>query len=178
MAEAITIARPYAEAVFKLARETGAFERWSQTLALLETVVRDKEVARYSSDPNVSAAQVEALLLGICGAQLDGAGRNFVQTLVHNDRLAVLPEIRSLYEQLRLEQEGVLEVEIQSAFALDDAQAGQIVATLEARHNRKVRARVSVDPALVGGVRILVGDRVLDATVRGKLDAMAAALIR
>jgi F-type H+-transporting ATPase subunit delta len=178
MAEATTVARPYAEAVFKLARESGAFAHWSEVLALLEAVMQNEEVAQRASDPNLSAAQVEALLLGICGDRLGGDGRNFVQTLVHNNRLTLLPEIRVLYEQLRLAQEGVLEVQIQSAFALDDAQLAQIVAKLEAKHQTKIRAEVSVDPDLIGGVRIMVGDNVFDGTVRGRLDAMAAALIR
>ena len=101
-----------------------------------------------------------------------------MQVLVHNDRLAVVPEIRTMFEQLRLEQEGVLEAEIYSAFAIDDAQVAQLVNKLESKYKRKVRAQVSVDSAMIGGVKIVVGDKVVDATVRGKLDSMSTALIR
>ena len=178
MAETVTIARPYAEAAFKLAHEVNRLEPWSQMLELLELVVGDAEVARCVGDPNVSAQQMESLILGVCGERLDGAGRNFVQVLVHNDRLALMPEIRAMFEALRLAQEGVVEAEIYSAFAIDDAQVAQLVNKLESKYQRKVSAQVIVDPALIGGIKIVVGDKVVDATVRGKLDAMSAALIR
>ncbi|MDB5811071.1 MAG: synthase subunit delta [Betaproteobacteria bacterium] len=178
MAEIITIARPYAEAVFRLAREKSAFDQWSQMLKLLDMVVTDERVARSITDPNVTAQQVEGLVLGVCGEQLDGAGRNFVQVLVQNDRLMVVPEIRALFEQLKLEHEGVLETEIHSAFAIEPAQVEQMVRKIEAKYQRKVRAEVRIDPQLIGGVKIVVGDKVFDATVRGKLDAMSAALTR
>jgi len=126
----------------------------------------------------LSAAQIEALLLGICGDRLEGDGRNFLQTLIHNDRLALLPEIRRLYEHLRLEQEGVLEVQIASAYPLDDAELARIVGKLEAKHAKRIQAHVTVDADLIGGMRITVGDNVFDATVRARLDDMAAALIR
>ena len=178
MAETITIARPYAEAAFKLARENDSLGPWSRMLELLDAVVRDEHITRRIGNPNVTGGQLESLLLGICGERLDGAGRNFVQLLVQNNRLPVVPEIRALYEQLKLEHEGILEAQIQSAFEIDDAQVAQLVAKLENRYQRKVRARVSVDPRLIGGVKIVVGDKVFDATVRGRLEAMSAALIR
>ena len=178
MAETITIARPYAEAAFRLAREKATFEQWSGMLRLLDMVVRDERVALSIGDPNVTGQQLEGLILGICGEQLDGAGRNFVQVLVHNDRLTVVPAIYALFEQLKLEHEGVLETEIYSAFAIDSAQVEQLVRKIESKYQRKVRAHVSVDSQLIGGVKIVVGDKVFDATVRGKLDAMSAALTR
>ena len=178
MAETITIARPYAEAAFRLAREQAAFEQWSGMLRLLDVVVQDERVANCIGDPKISGQQLESLILGICGEQLDGAGRNFVQLLVHNDRLTAVPAIRGLFDQLRLEHEGVLEAEIHSAFAIDGAQVDAIVKKLESKYKRKVHAEVTVDPQLIGGVKIVVGDKVFDATVRGKLDAMSAALTR
>ena len=177
MAETVTIARPYAEAAFRLAREQGALERWSQMLHFLEIVVQHEGIARGIRDPNVTGQQLESLVLGVCGEQVDGAGRNFVQVLVVNDRLGVVPEIRALFEDLKREQEGVLEAQITSAFALDDEQQCALVRRLETKYQRKISAQVSVDPQLIGGVKIVVGDKVLDATVRGKLDAMAVALI-
>ena len=108
MAESVTIARPYAEAAFKLAREKNQLEAWSQMLRLLDLVVQDAAVAGSISDPNVNSEKLQGLILGVCGEQLDGAGRNFVQVLEHNNRLTLLPEIRAMFEALRLEHEGVL----------------------------------------------------------------------
>ena len=176
MAETVTIARPYAEAAFRLAREQGALDRWSQMLHLLAIVVQDERIARAIGDPNLTNRQLEKLVLGVCGAQLEGTGCNFVQVLVANDRLGVVPAIRTLFEDLKREQEGILEAQITSAFALDDEQQSRLVRRLESKYQRKVSAQVSVDPQLIGGVKIVVGDKVLDASVRGKLDAMAVAL--
>ena len=176
MAESVTIARPYAEAAFRLAREQNALDEWSQMLRLLDIVVQDERIAHRIGDPGVSGGQLESLVLGVCGEQLYGAGRNFVQVLVQNDRLGVVPEIRALFEDLKREHEGILEAQITSAFALDDEQKIRLVARLEAKYQRRVSAQVSVDPRLIGGVKIVIGDKVLDATVRGKLDAMAVAL--
>lgn len=176
MTERVTIARPYAEAAFRLAREENTLAQWSRMLALLELLVKDERVERCIGDPSVSSRQLESLVLGVCGEQLDGSGRNFVQVLVNNERLGVMPEIRALFEDLKREQEGILEAQITSAFPLDDEQQRQLVRRLEAKYQRKVSVQVSVDPELIGGVKIVVGDKVLDATVRGKLDAMAVAL--
>jgi F-type H+-transporting ATPase subunit delta len=176
MAEPLTIARPYAEAVFKLARDSNELARWSRTLEVLEILVTDPQMQAAIGDPNLSAQQLESLILGVAGEAVDGVGRNFVQVLITNDRLALMSEIRSLFEELRREHEGILEARIISALPIDDRQRAELVARLEAKHGRKVSAQVEVDPKLIGGVRIAIGDKVIDATVRGKLDAMAAAL--
>lgn len=178
MAENVTIARPYAEAAFKLASETNALAKWSEMLAFLEGVVREPQVQSIIGNPNFSAAKIEGLLLGVCGEKIDGAGRNFVQVLAHNDRLSLLPEIRELFEQRKAQQEGVLEATISSAFPMSDEQVKQLVSRLERKYKHKVVAQVHVDPELIGGVKIAVGDEVLDATVRGKLETMRAALTR
>lgn len=176
MAEPLTVARPYAEAVFKLAREKGDLPAWSNTLAILEAVVSTPQIAARVGDPNISAQQLETLILAVAGEAVDGAGRNLIQVLIANDRLTLLPQIRSLYEELRRSQEGVLEAAIVSAFPMDEHQRAQLVSRLEAKHGQRISARLEVDPQLIGGVRIIIGDKVLDATVRGRLDAMAAAL--
>ncbi len=178
MAENVTIARPYAEAAFKLAREKNTLAKWSAMLAFLEVVVKEPRVQSIIGNPNFSAQRIEGLLLGVCGEKLDGAGRNFVQVLARNDRLLLLPEIRELFEQRKAEQEGVLEAKISSAFPMSDEQVKQLVSRLEGKYKRKVVAQVSVEPELIGGVKIAAGDEVLDATVRGKLEAMRAALAR
>lgn len=176
MAELVTIARPYAEAVFQLAREKSNLAGWSDMLALLAAVAADPQVQACINNPNVSTQQIENLILGIAGAKLDGTGRNFVQVLAQNRRLELLPQIQALYEERRHENEGVLEARIISALPINDEQTKQLVARLETKYQRKISAQVELDPQLIGGVKILVGDKVIDATVRGRLDAMAAAL--
>ena len=178
MAEIATLARPYAEAAFKLAREKSALAAWSDGLELLETIVQEPQLQALISDPNVSPQALESLVLGVAGNRLEGAARNFVQVLIENGRFELMEEIRAQYEALRLEHEGVLEAHIVSALPLADEQVRELVACLEARHQRRVRARINIDPQLIGGVKIIVGDKVIDGTVRGRLEAMAAALAR
>lgn len=176
MAEPVTIARPYAEAAFRLARDGGSLAAWSDMLAMLDAVTSDAQVRAVIDDPNVTPQALESFILGVAGDRLDGSARNFVQVLVHNGRLELLPHIRSLYEALRREHEGVLEVRIVSALPLSDEQVRALVSRLEAKHRCKVSAKVETDGDLIGGVRLLIGDTVIDATVRGRLDAMSAAL--
>ncbi len=181
MAEPVTVARPYAEAVFKLADEGNALAAWSDALANIDGVVADSRVQGCISDPKVSAQQLEGLVLGVVGdkftAQVERAARNFVQVLVQNHRLDLMPLIRAHFEALKREKEGVLEAKIISALNMSDEQVKQLVAQLEAKYQRKVTAQVETDASLIGGVKIIVGDKVIDATVRGRLDAMAAALV-
>ena len=176
MAEPVTIARPYAEAAFKLAIESGKLQQWSDMLELVEAVVRDESVASRIGDPNIDEQALQGAILGALGERLDGQGRNLVQVLVANGRLDLVPHVRELFEGLKREHEGVLEARIISAMPIGDDQVRPLLAALEAKYGRKVSAQVEVDPELIGGARIVVGDKVIDATVRGRLDAMAAAL--
>lgn len=175
MAEPVTIARPYAEAVYKLAREQDALAQWSDTLANLDAVVGDARVQALISDPNVSAQQLEELVLGVIG-KLEGTTRNFIQVLVQNGRLELTPHIRGLFENLKREHEGVLEASVISALPVSDDQLRTLVGALEKKFGHKITAKVEIDPQLIGGVKIVVGDKVIDATVRGRLDAMATTL--
>lgn len=177
MAEPVTIARPYAEAVFKLARDGKSLPAWSDALANIDSVVADTRVQTCINDPKVSAQQLESLVLGVVGDKLPGDARNFVQVLVQNGRLDVMSLIRAHFENLKREHEGVLEAKIISALPVSDSQVKQLVSALEAKYQRKVTVQVQTDAALIGGVKIVVGDKVIDATVRGKLDAMAASLV-
>jgi F-type H+-transporting ATPase subunit delta len=176
MAEPITVARPYAEAVFKLAAQANMLPAWSVALANIDGVVADERVQKLISDPNVSAQQLEGLVLGVVGTSVSGEARNFVQVLVNNGRLELMPHIRTHFEALKREKEGVLEAKIVSALPIGNDQVKQLVAQLETKYQRKVTAQVETDASLIGGVKIVIGDKVIDATVRGKLDAMAAAL--
>ena len=175
MAENVTIARPYADAAFELARGAGALGPWSEALDRLAPVAADSGMTACFSDPNLSAEQLYQLVLGVSG-DLTAEQQNFVRVLVENERLQVLPEIRDLFVALKNEHEGVREAQIASAFPLDDAALAALKADLEARFKAAVNITVSIDPELIGGVRIAVGDEVIDASVRGKLANMAAAL--
>ena len=175
MAENITLARPYADAAFQLARATNALGPWQQALDRMAAVAADAQMVECITNPRLLPAQVAQLFLDVVGS-VSAEQQNFVRLLVDNERLQVLPEIRDLYVELKNGQEGVQEANIASAFPLDDATLKNLVAELEARFKCKIQATVSLDPELIGGVRIAVGDQVIDASVRGKLAAMATAL--
>ena len=175
MAENVTLARPYAEAAFQLARASSALGPWQQALDRMAAVAADAQMVECISNPRLLPAQVSQLFLDVVGS-VSAEQQNFVRLLVDNDRLQVLPEIRDLYVELKNGQEGVQEADIASAFPLDDATLKNLVAELEARFKCRIQAAVRIAPELIGGVRIAVGDQVIDASVRGKLAAMATAL--
>ena len=176
MAEPSTIARPYAEAVFRLADAQGKLAEWSAALANLAAVAADERVRAAIGDPNIPAAKVAGLIMAILSGKLSGETENFVRVLAENGRLDVLAEIRSQYEALKNEREGVVEAEITTAFEMDQAQLADLVARLEKKTGRKVRARVIVDKALIGGVTIAIGDQVIDGSARAQLGALENAL--
>jgi len=178
MAELATIARPYAEAVFRLAKQTNALGAWSDALNLIATVYRDPQMQAAVANPKVTPSEIERLMLAICGERIDGVARNLIQLLVHNRRLSLLTEIRALFEQLKLEDEGKLDARISSAFPMEDTQRNQVVNLLSSRFKRKINATVIVDSNLIGGIKVEVGDKIWDASVRGRLQNMAAALTK
>lgn len=175
MAESVTIARPYAEAVFRTAKESGAQGTWSQRLQRLALIAQDGDMAAVMGNPQLSAEQVANLVISLCDDN-DTVLANLVRTLAENRRLALLPEISRLFDLAKSQEEGIKEAVVHSAFPIDDTQVKALVQELEARFGTKLTARVEVDASLIGGVRVTVGDQVLDASVRGKLDAMAVAL--
>jgi F-type H+-transporting ATPase subunit delta len=178
MAELATIARPYAEAVFRLAKQVNALSAWSDALNLIATVYRDPQMQAAVANPKVTPSEIERLMLAICGERIDGVARNLIQLLVHNRRLSLLTEIRALFEQLKLEDEGKLDAKISSAFPMEDTQRNQVVNLLSSRFKRKINATVIVDSNLIGGIKVEVGDKIWDASVRGRLQNMAAALTK
>lgn len=175
MAEELTLARPYAEAAFELARDEKQLDAWEHVLARLALVAQDPAARDAVGNPRIGPDQLAQLFIDVAGG-LNDAQKNFVHTLVGNERLAVLPEIHQLYRRLKQRHEGVKQAHITSAFPLDDQALKRLVAELEPRFKCKLETTVSVDPELIGGVRIAVGDEVIDASVRGKLAAMTTAL--
>ena len=174
MAELSTLARPYAEAVFRLAKEKSALADWSGRLATMAAIVSNEQMQAVIADPSTSTARAAELIGSIASA--DEAGKNLLGVLAANDRLTLLPEIAAQYEVLKAEAEGVLEAIIVSAQAMSDAQKGELMAALKAKFGRDVEATVEVDESLIGGAVITVGDQVIDGSVKGRLQKMAAAL--
>jgi len=175
-AEPSTIARPYAEAVFRLADASGKLAEWSVALAELAAVASDDRVRAAVDDPGLAPARAAGLILSILAGRLSAQAENFVRVLAENGRLELLPGIRAQFEVLRNEREGVLEAEVHTAFEMDAAQLADLVARLERKCGRKVHARVQVDPALIGGARIVMGDKVIDGSARAQLAALENAL--
>lgn len=180
MAELSTVARPYAEALAQVARETGAWDAWSEALNLLAAVCSDAEVEALIRNPAVADARIvelaQSVLAGKTSAAIATDLNNLLHLLAENDRLTLLPAIAAQFEAARAQAAGSLDAHITSAFALDNAQVAAICSRLEARYQRKVVATHAVDAGLIGGVVIQVGDEVMDASVRGKLADMRVAL--
>jgi F-type H+-transporting ATPase subunit delta len=176
MAEPITVARPYAEAVFALARETNSLPVWSEMLRVAAAVAQDERVRSALDNPRLSSGDKDSLFLSICGERLNAEGRNFVRVLVAADRVALLGEIGTLFEVMKDESEGVARANITSAFPVGDDQLAGLKAALERHFGKKIEASVTVDAALIGGARIVVGDTVIDGSVESELAAMASHL--
>lgn len=176
MAEPSTIARPYAEAAFRLADAQGKLAEWSAALANLSVVASDVRVRAAIGNPDVPSAKVAGLFISVLAGKLGGETENFVRVLAENGRLDVLAEIRVQYETLKNEREGVVEAEITTAFEMNQTQLADLVSRLEKKTGRKVKARVSVDQSLIGGVKIVIGDKVIDGSARAQLAALETAL--
>ena len=176
MSEQVTIARPYAEAAFSLAREQNALPRWATMLALASAVASDPTVRGALDNPRLDNAAKESLLLSLCGDALSAEGKSFIRVLIESDRIGVLPDIRRLFDILKDSAEGVARAHIISAFPVDETQLDSLKSALEKRFGKKIEATVSVDPELIGGARVSVGDKVIDASVRGELEAMSSQL--
>jgi F-type H+-transporting ATPase subunit delta len=176
MAEPSTVARPYAEAAFKLADSAGTLAKWSEMLGALALVAQDERVEKAVADPNLADAQVAGLFISILSGKLSGEAENFLRVLAENKRLELLPEIRRQFEARKNEREGVVEAEVHSAFELTASQLAELVQRLEKRTGRKVRTQVRLDRELIGGVRVVLGDKVIDGSARAQLGALEAAL--
>lgn len=176
MAEAITVARPYADAVYKLAVASNKLSEWSKMLQLAAAIAEDEQVKLLIGNPVVSVKQLIEIFLEIGQGKFNAEGGNLVMLLIENKRALVLPQISQLFEQLKAQHDGVLEAKIISAFAMESKQIKKLIDDLEQKFKHKIEAQISVDPELIGGIKVEIGDEILDASVRGKLEAMAIAL--
>jgi F-type H+-transporting ATPase subunit delta len=175
MAELATIARPYAEAVFKAVSGDNAAQLAEQ-VSLLGQVAADADVRQFADNPRATTAQVVDLVQGVTGVVLDPKVANLLQLVVENGRLNALPEIAAQFKALVNAQSGASDAIIESAFAVEGQALAELVAALERRFGRKLHARVDVKPELIGGVRVVVGDEVLDTSVKARLEQMKVAL--
>ncbi len=176
MAEISTIARPYAVAAFKFAKEKKALAKWSDMLALASAVSSDETLSSVIQDPKVDGQTLQDAFLKVCGRRLDANGKNLIKTLVEYKRLAILPAISSAFEELKAEDEGTLDAQIIAAAKPTVAVTKSIVKKLEAKFGKKVSAEVVVDSEIIGGMKIIVGDTVIDASVKGQLQNLAYSL--
>jgi F-type H+-transporting ATPase subunit delta len=172
MAELATIARPYAEALFK----AGGSAAEAEQLNALAAVAGDARLREFAGNPKVEAMQVYGLMTSVLKAPLSSHVQNFLHAVLDNGRLDALPEIAAQFHALVNAQSGVSDATIHSAFPIDAAQLAEVVATLERRFGRKLNASVVVQPDLIGGIRVVVGDEVLDTSVKARLEQMKVAL--
>jgi F-type H+-transporting ATPase subunit delta len=175
MAELSTIARPYAEALFRVA-EHGDLARWADIIAELAAVADNTEMRSLMADPKLTDDQIYQLFVGVLKSAPGTEAQNFLQTLVKNGRLKVLPEIARQFHLLKNAKENTADAEIASAFPLSDAQTTELVTALEHKFGVKLKPQVTVEPELIGGVRVVIGDQVLDSSVRHRLQQMQSAL--
>jgi F-type H+-transporting ATPase subunit delta len=175
MAELATIARPYAEALFKAARsDLQAADAWLQPLA---QVAENAQLQDFAANPNVSAAQVFDMLSGVAKVTLPEHGKNFLSTVIDNGRVSALPEIAAQFRALKNAQSGSSDAIVQSAFPIEGVALADVSALLEKRFGRKLNAKVELVPELIGGIRVVVGDEVLDTSVQSRLAQMKTALL-
>jgi F-type H+-transporting ATPase subunit delta len=172
MSELSTIARPYAVALFATARPKGAVETWLPLLELLARTVGDPQIAGLAIDPRLTNEQIFELISAVTRSALPPELEVFLKLVLENDRLSTLPQVASQFRQLKNDAEGTADCLIESAFALSDTQVADLIKRLSSKFPRRLKAQVKVAPQLIGGVRVTVGDRVLDSSVRAQLDAM------
>jgi F-type H+-transporting ATPase subunit delta len=175
MAELATIARPYAEALFDVAEGGGAQQTAAQ-LDALAALAADPQLRQFAHSPKVNDAQVFDLMAAVAGTPLSDSVRNLLRTVLANGRLAALPEIAAQFHALVNRHSGMSDAIVYSAYPIDNAQLGDVVSALEKRFGRKLHATVELEPELIGGIRVVVGDAVLDTSVKARLEQMKTAL--
>lgn len=176
MAELATVARPYAEALFRIAK-SGDISAWSGLMTRMAQIGAHPDVKELVSNPKLSDRQVSDTILALLKSDIPTEARNFLEVLVENGRISLLPEISTQFHALKDVDEGAANARIVSAFEMSESQIGELVATLGKKFGRKLNPTVAVDSSLIGGVCVTVGDEMLDLSVRAKLQQMHAALV-
>ncbi|MEI7840448.1 MAG: F0F1 ATP synthase subunit delta [Methylococcaceae bacterium] len=176
MSELATLARPYAVAVFKRAKETDSTKTWSKNLAFLAAVLTDKSISGVINDPKIGKSALSTLLLDICEGQLDQEGGNFLKLLIENNRLGLITAITEIFETYKAEDEGSIDVDVSTAFAFTKESKQSFNTTLEKTFGKKINMKIAVDSSLIGGVLVRAGDQVIDGSVRGQLQQLAQRL--
>lgn len=169
MAELTTLARPYAKAAFEHAQAHQQLANWSAMLGLAAAVSQDDTMQRMLKAPRLTSAQKATTFIEVCGEKFDAKAQNFIHVVAENDRLPLLPEIAELFDLYKAEQEKSVDVDVTSAFALNQEQQDKLAKVLSARLGREVRLHAAEDASLIGGVVIRAGDLVIDGSVRGKI---------
>lgn len=176
MADFTTAARPYAKAVFELAKEAGHYDEWSSRLEYLAAIVTHPDMASRLDAPNITQEDRATMVETVASDVLDDNGRNFVRLLSENNRLGLMGDIHGIFEELRSEAEGEIEANVTSAFELTDEQRDKMAAALSKRLDRKVRIVSTVDSELIGGAIIQAGDLVIDGSLKGRMGKLTNAL--
>jgi F-type H+-transporting ATPase subunit delta len=175
MTELATLARPYAEALFQVA-EKGDLKQAREQLDALASVAGNPQLRQFADAPKTGAVEVFDVITSVVSVPLSDASKNLLRTVIDNGRLSVLPEIAAQFHALVNERSGVSDATVYSAFTIEPAQLPDVVAMLETRFKRKLNATVQLQPDLIGGIRVVVGDEVLDTSVKARLEQMKAAL--
>jgi len=174
MAELATIARPYAEALFKASSaDLNGAAVWVEAL---QEIAKNPQLQQFADNPNVTNSQVFDVITGVAKAALPEMAKNFLRTVIENGRLSALPEIAEQFRVLKNAQSGSSDAVVYSAFDIDSAALVDLKATLEKRFERKLNVSVQLEPDLIGGIRVVVGDEVLDSSVKASLEQMKMAL--
>jgi len=173
MSELATLARPYAEAAFKRAKETGNSQEWSDALAFLSVAIQDTDLSAIINNPKVSEDRLVQLMQEICRDQVKGEGLNFLKLLIENSRLYLAPQIAELFESYKAEDEGYVDVDVVTAYALTKAEEQSFASSLKKKLNKDVNIHASVDNSLIGGFLVKAGDSVIDGSISGQLQQLA-----
>ena len=177
MQETYTLARPYAMAAFKQAREQDALGDWSQALETLGRVMSDPHMQSIARNPKVGRKQLVDLLMDIGDKHSFDIAGNFVHVLVDAERILLAPEISTLFDRMKADAEGSAQVEVLTAFELSDEDRKRIADALEKHFKRRVSLNVQLDDSLIGGVVVRSGDQVMDASVRGQLELLRQRIV-
>jgi F-type H+-transporting ATPase subunit delta len=176
MSEQISLARPYAKAIFELARDAGEYAQWSDQLELLALISQDPAMIELIANPAVSEKQLAELIIDVAGEQLDEQGRNLVKILSHNDRVTVAADINQQFQVLRDNAEQVIEAQLITAAEVNETQKQAFESALSKRLGKQIKLEATIDESLIGGAVVRAGDWVVDGSVKAQLQDLVGAI--